>query len=448
MSDPHLTPAHVLALAPDASAAKSARSLATPRSWQSLGRGGGALWGECQGSAKEPYRTQIDLSGPAFRCSCPSRKFPCKHGLGLMLLAAEQPALIAEQEPPAWVSEWLATRQRSAQRKGERQEAEADDAPEAQQRRAAAQARSVAARERKVAAGIAELEQWLFDQIRTGLAELPLRAPAIFDTAAARMVDAQAPGLARQLRRMSGLPSGGPGWQSRLLERMARLHLLLRAARRLDELPPESQADVRAALGYTLTREELAQHPTIRDRWMVLGRSVEEEAQLQVQRTWLWGLAQARPALILDFSAGGQPLDISLVPGSTVEADLAFYPGAAPLRAIVAARHGKPAGPADLPEQEIRGAVGGYAAALAASPWLESYPLLINPARLARQGDRWLVSDGQCALPIRGAFPSAWPILAVSAGQPIAIVGEWDGAELAPVGYGYGGRFWAIGDAG
>lgn len=448
MSDLQLTPAHVLALAPDAAAAKAARSLAAPRAWQSYGRGGGALWGECQGSAKEPYRTQIDLSGPAFRCSCPSRKFPCKHGLGLMLLAAEQPALIAEQERPAWVSEWLATRQRTSQRKAERQEAEADDTPEAQQRRVAAQARSAAARERKVAAGIAELEQWLHDQVRAGLADLPLRAPAVFEAAAARMVDAQAPGLARLLRLMAGLPNSGPGWQSKLFERMARLHLLLRAARRLAELPPETQADVRAALGYTLTREELLAGPTIRDRWMVIGRSVEEEAQLQTQRTWLWGLAHKRPALILDFSAGGQPLDRSLVPGSTVAADLAFSPGAAPLRAIVAARHGMPAGPSALPDQSIADAIGAYAAALAASPWLERYPLLISPARLARQGDRWLVSDGQRTLPVRGTFPSAWQILALSAGHAISLAGEWDGAELAPTGYGCGGGFWAIGDGG
>lgn len=32
-----------------------------------------AVWGLCQGSGKDPYQTQIDLIGPAFRCSCPSR---------------------------------------------------------------------------------------------------------------------------------------------------------------------------------------------------------------------------------------------------------------------------------------------------------------------------------------------------------------------------------------
>ncbi len=32
-----------------------------------------AVCGLCQGSGKNPYQTQIDLIGPAFRCSCPSR---------------------------------------------------------------------------------------------------------------------------------------------------------------------------------------------------------------------------------------------------------------------------------------------------------------------------------------------------------------------------------------
>lgn len=47
-------------------------------------------WGECAGSGKNPYRTSVDMSDekklPVCRCSCPSRQFPCKHGLALMLL--------------------------------------------------------------------------------------------------------------------------------------------------------------------------------------------------------------------------------------------------------------------------------------------------------------------------------------------------------------------------
>src|SRR5437763_1604751 len=45
------------------------------------------LFGECQGSGKEPYRCSCDFAQadkPTHRCSCPSRQFPCKHCLGLM----------------------------------------------------------------------------------------------------------------------------------------------------------------------------------------------------------------------------------------------------------------------------------------------------------------------------------------------------------------------------
>ncbi|MFC6750247.1 SWIM zinc finger family protein [Deinococcus aquaticus] len=61
----------------------------------------GSLWGECQGSGQTPYLTGVDLSGPAFRCSCPSRKFPCKHALALLLLHATHTGQFGSATPPA-----------------------------------------------------------------------------------------------------------------------------------------------------------------------------------------------------------------------------------------------------------------------------------------------------------------------------------------------------------
>src|SRR5215472_7774058 len=110
-------PDQVLALAPDAPSLKAARSLAVPRVWSGLGRDERAIWGACQGSAKDPYLTQVDWQGPAFKCSCPSRKFPCKHGLGLLLLLAEQPGVFRESEEPEWVSAWLKSRTQKAETK-------------------------------------------------------------------------------------------------------------------------------------------------------------------------------------------------------------------------------------------------------------------------------------------------------------------------------------------
>lgn len=43
--------------------------------------------GECKGSGSSNYITSADFikpESPVFRCSCPSRQFPCKHSLGLM----------------------------------------------------------------------------------------------------------------------------------------------------------------------------------------------------------------------------------------------------------------------------------------------------------------------------------------------------------------------------
>src|SRR5258708_29170699 len=104
----NFSPETYINLAPNPASAKAGRGLASAGKWVSRGADERAIWGECQGSGKDPYCTQIDLSEPAFRCSCPSRKFPCKHGLGLFLLYANQPAGFAKDPPPPWVSECLA----------------------------------------------------------------------------------------------------------------------------------------------------------------------------------------------------------------------------------------------------------------------------------------------------------------------------------------------------
>src|SRR6185369_6788261 len=80
----------VLALAPDASAQRAARGLAGDKPWLETAVSTGddlppTVWGLCQGSGSTPYQTAIDLTEPAFKCNCPSRKLPCKHALALLL---------------------------------------------------------------------------------------------------------------------------------------------------------------------------------------------------------------------------------------------------------------------------------------------------------------------------------------------------------------------------
>src|ERR1700678_2068207 len=210
----------VLSLAPDASAERAARSLATARSWLSSGcdEERGAVWGECKGSAATPYRTAVDLTGPAYKCSCPSRKFPCKHALGLLLFWSADG--VPGGEPPDWARTWLSGR--AAKAAGATPAQPAD--PEAARRRAGQ-------REQRVTAGMDELDRWLCDQVRAGLAHAPRAGYQHWDSIAARMVDAQASGIADRLRALAAVPHSGPGWESRLLEEYALLHLLATAYR-------------------------------------------------------------------------------------------------------------------------------------------------------------------------------------------------------------------------
>jgi uncharacterized Zn finger protein len=63
--------------------------------------------GEKSKGVVNPYQTQIDLTNTAFKCSCPSRKFPCKHGLGLLFWLPKNGEISSAIEEPSWVSEWM-----------------------------------------------------------------------------------------------------------------------------------------------------------------------------------------------------------------------------------------------------------------------------------------------------------------------------------------------------
>ena len=213
------TSEQVLALSPDAGSTKRGKALATPAKWPLLEQSDRAIWGECKGSGKHPYRTAIALDEPAFRCSCPSRKFPCKHALGLFLLLAEGTSF-NHQTAPDWVAAWLEKRTQSAQKKHQKKQTEKAIDPAAQEKRAQKRAA-------KVEAGITDLEQWLQDIIRQGLADLPNKPYSFWDQTAARLVDAQAPGLARQVQNLAGIPHTGEGWPERMLSALGQIHLLV-----------------------------------------------------------------------------------------------------------------------------------------------------------------------------------------------------------------------------
>ena len=294
----------------------------------------------------------------------------------------------------------------------------------------------LAQRAERVRLGLEELDLWLADQMRGGLAELQRAGYGPVDQMAARLVDAQAPGMAGMLR---ALPSRlvGDGWPGRALEHLALIRLLVAAHRRLDDLPADLAVTVRSRVGYPTSKESVLARPAVRDRWAVLGYVDVADYQLASRRVWLRGTATGRWAVLLSFAAGGADLDASVMPGVTIDADLHLYPGAGQHRALVGTEHSRTDEVPDVPGVRVGEAVAAFARLLVQDPWAERLPVVLRgaPVPPERDGEPWRWRDeAGDAVPLM-ARTDAWPLLARSMGDPIEVSGEWTRQGFLPLGF-------------
>lgn len=402
----------VLTLAPDASVARAARGLTADRRWSDEGvDADGVVWGRCQGGGSSPYQVVVDPREPAFHCSCPSRKIPCKHVLGALLRWSA--GSVHSADPPAWVRDWLSRRAARAARG----EATAGRPREPNPKTAARRAD-------RVASGMAELDRWLVDQVRPGIAGLTAAGYEPFDTLAKRLVDAQAPGAAGLVRRLASAAVSGSS--DRLVADLGLLRLLVAGYERRERLPAALAATVAGRVGLrVVSTEEVLKTPAVSDVWAVVGVREEMDERRSTRRVWLRGCDTGRPALLLSYAGPGQFLAGGFVPGTAVAADLCFYPGATALRAQVAGR-------ADVVDRipradTIARALDGWAAALAGDPWLDRWPMLLEAVVPT---PTHAVESEAAALPLTG---ENWPLIAAAGGRPCRLMGEYGDHGLRPV---------------
>lgn len=417
----------VLSLAPDRTSVEAATALAKTRTWLDVGTDSKALWGSCAGGGGRIYQTVVNLgSSPAYVCSCPSRKVPCKHALALLLQWSDGLVLTGKPPPFAadWLSAWEARKTRPEPANAGRQPGELADP--------AAAAKRAAARAERVAGGLDELDQWLCDQIRGGIAGLERAGYAHFDRMAARMVDAQAPGVAGMLR---SIPAelAGVGWPSRVLEQLGALHLLVQAHRRLDELPADLAATVRSRIGYPISKSEVLALPGVVDHWFAVGMVDTAEYRLDTRRVWLYGAASGRWAVIMSFAPPGGLLDDTVVAGHLLHARLHFYPGSGQFRALVGEQTTATAAPTMPPAESFADICARFAGLVASDPWAARMPAVINAAPVPSPG-RWRmrVASGECCK-IIDLVEEPWPLLARSCGEPIEVFGEWTPRGFRPL---------------
>ena len=246
----------MLALAPDSASAQAARKLSSPARWPTLNAGSESLWGECQGSGSQPYLVGIDLRTPEYacKCSCPSRKFPCKHGLALLHVARQQGA--GQQRagqgswgaatPPEVLGKWLEGRRARHGATGP-DGVHPELAAPAKAVDPAAKAKREAARHAKIGSGLEDLHLWLQDLIRGGLPAARKLPYKTWDAQAARLIDAQAPGatrLVRQIPEVLHLENG-----EELLSHLGKLALLCEGWKHRDTLQDPERLQLLGVLG-------------------------------------------------------------------------------------------------------------------------------------------------------------------------------------------------------
>jgi hypothetical protein len=392
-------------LAPDQSSLKAAAGLMKPAKWSATGLSpdGRIIWGACAGSGANPYRVMADLNDLGNKCTCPSRKFPCKHVLALLWMRAANSMAFAPAEVPDWVSEWLGRRRKpsgaAAASPGVAAPVQAKDmraaiavGPEAPEdpkdiaRRAAAAEKRAAETERAMGDAVDALEGWICDQLRLGLASFIDDATARCRRIAARMVDGKAATLAGRIdelpARLLTMPAGDRV-RGAVIE-LGKLVLLIRAFR-ADTKNPELRRLIAAAEN----REVLLDNPAtlrVSSTWEVLGEKVETRRDgLVSQSSWLLNLGEEGPAfavLIDYYPASAGKRGSVFTPGEQFAGELAFYPAKNPERALLLSRTACDGGVRVWPAVKPEPLASVVAKRLDDEPWLVEMPVLLPAGRI------------------------------------------------------------------
>lgn len=432
--------------APDQASLKAASKLMKSSKWplRAVSETTKHIWAECQGSGANPYRVVVDCADRKSHCTCPSRKFPCKHALALMWLYAETPEAFEQAEPADWVSDWMARRKKKPA-------TDADDGPKVAKsiamakapepakpvdavtlaRREAATKKRAADTQAAIMGAMDDLETWIEDQLRTGLSALLADLPGRCRAIAARMVDGKAGSLGGRIDQIPAAVMALPGEErlDGLISQLSKLVILARAYRATPDAP-----DIRRAITSAESREAVLEDKDalrIKSRWEVAGeRITTRRDDLISQETWLMNLRDTGPrfALLFDsFPIAMGKRSNAFASGEQFEAELVFYPGRAPLRAIIGDRQ---ICTDELPWPETDPTpLADAARHETAQPWSNVAPVLLPEGRIAMSNAGkpwWIAHTGGLMLPV-----DLMPPVALTGMVMQKTAALWDGTRLS-----------------
>jgi hypothetical protein len=266
-----ISESYVDSAAPNADAMKNGRALVVKGKFTALHLDADEtlIFGECQGSGKEPYRCSCDFARadqPTHRCSCPSRQFPCKHCIGLMYAFVQKRASFT----PATVPDDLAAKR---DKLAARVEKKKEDAAKPKTVNKEALAKKIDAQ----LEGLDLLEKLTLDLTRIGIGNMNAKAAREIEEKAKQLGNAYLPGAQSALHRYtklfisedgafdSAIPtSRREASFSEALDQLSRLHVLVKQGRtylqrRRDDpdLKPEIETGIAAWLGHAWQLAEL-----------------------------------------------------------------------------------------------------------------------------------------------------------------------------------------------
>lgn len=274
---------------------------------------------------------------------------------------------------------------------------------------------------------------WLTDLVRSGLASVRQQPWSWWDRTAARLVDAQLPGLAEQVRAMASEVDRRQDWLDHLLVAVGRWWALTRTWAHREALDNDQLGDLRAVLGWPYATAYIKAGDAVIDHWVVLGVRTTEDGRLQSRRTWMWGETTHELVQVLDFAAG-VPLPVPAVVGAVLDAELSRYPGHFPRRGLFRGDPVVVGTRAALPQPHpIADAFTRASAVLAENPWSIRVPATVSGAGMEVLDGSARLTDADGDLVVLDSDAAAWPVLARTGGTPVDLFGELEDGRFRPL---------------
>lgn len=420
---------------------QSAKEIAFPYRWENLAGNEKSLWGT-QVTKHNRYETWIDLryEKPNFSCTCRSRKKPCRHAVALLILLLNfNDAFAVQDVPNEEMQTWLKRRDQRLQPKNRSEVEEQALAEKRQQNRDK--------RLLQMQRGLDELEIFLHDTLRNGIATFSAQPPKFWEEWSAKLIAAKMKGIANRFAAFPQLLQLD-NWNDIILRELGDIYLIIRGFRQLNNLSEGLQQELFTTIGVNAKKADVLAQKSISDCWKVLAIEEGEEEQLRYRRTWLYGKNCQQFALDLEFVWGNTDFISQWKVGTVWRADCFFYPANFSQRALFQQ--------AELVNEvvDIQGISSfddlqkSYITALSKNPWLNNFPIFLTDLKFIRDQDTfyWCDTLGKQWKATANSSIILWQLFGLSAGEPIDVFGVYSRRQFLPLAARKGKRWLYLGE--